>query len=203
MGMPSDSPKSTRRRDGFAFDGIAEDDDQFGLGFQAGAQRFERFEFPALAGSHTGGRVLIFAHGPSGDGVNVRLMMTVVGANLERKERLLDRKIGANDQHGLLLIEIRGSSQLARLAAERIEQRGHIAGSMVIDIAGAQRFTRELLQVVIFFVGGVVRSDDAELPAARAHFLKLGGHGRQRMRPGLSSQLSVRRAPAAQWMRSG
>src|SRR5436190_4242556 len=44
---------------------------------------------------------------------------------------------------------------------------------MVVDILGAEALPGELLQEVILFVGGVIRSDDAELAAARVNLGEL------------------------------
>ena len=61
----------------------------------------------------------------------------------------------------------------SRLAAQRIEQRHHIAGAVVIDVVRAQHLPRELLQIEILFVGGVVGADDAELAARGFDFVEL------------------------------
>jgi hypothetical protein len=54
------------------------------------------------------------------------------------------------------MVEIRHRSQLVRLAAQRIEQAHHVAGAMVVDVVGLEHLPRELLEVVILLVGGVV-----------------------------------------------
>ena len=56
------------------------------------------------------------------DDVDVRLVMAVVGADLEGEQRMLEREIGAEDQEGFAIVEIGDGGQLAGLAAQRIEQ---------------------------------------------------------------------------------
>ena len=51
----------------------------------------------------------------------MRLMVPVIGTDLECEKRLLKRQVGADDQHGLLLIEVECSSQRIRRAAYGIE----------------------------------------------------------------------------------
>ena len=54
-----------------------------------------------------------------------------------------------------------------------------------------QRLARELLQVVIFFVAGVVRADDRELAVARLHFVELVRRRGQSFRPRHRLQVAV------------
>ncbi len=89
--------------------------------------------------------------------------MALAGANLEGEERLLDREIGADDQEGLALVEILRGGELTGCAAERVDERDDVARAVVIDVVGAEALARELLQIEILFVRGVVRADDAEL----------------------------------------
>ena len=103
--MPSESPNATSLANRVAFDRIVEQDHQFRLGLQLVAQRFERVEFRPSARTLCVA-VLIFAHRARRDGVNVRLVMAEVGANLEREERMLQREIGADDQERLAVVEI-------------------------------------------------------------------------------------------------
>src|ERR1700683_607769 len=53
----------------------------------------------------------------------------------------------------------------------------------MVDVVRAQHAAREFLEIVVLFVGGVVGADDAELAAARLHFLKLAGEGLERLGP--------------------
>src|ERR1039458_5771398 len=60
----------------------------------------------------------------------------------------------------------------------------------MIDVVGAEHAPRELLQIVILFVGGVVGADDAE--SARANrLLEFLGHRGQRLRPRNLFQLAI------------
>ena len=54
---------------------------------------------------------------------------------------------------------------------------------MMIDIIRHQHLARELLQVVVFLVGGMVRTDDAEPATALFHVLKILGNNFQGLRP--------------------
>ena len=97
----------------------------------------------------------------------MRLVVTVVGANLEGKQRVFQRQVGTEHQDGLLLVQVVHRAELAGLAAQRIQQAGDIAGAVVVDVVGLEDFARELLQVEVLFVAGVVGADDAEAPAIR------------------------------------
>src|SRR5665811_860875 len=55
---------------------------------------------------------------------------------------------------------------------------------MVINIVGAQALTHELRQEEILFVSGVIRTDHAELRAARLGFAELGRDHFESLRPG-------------------
>src|SRR5581483_4471024 len=55
---------------------------------------------------------------------------------------------------------------------------------MVVNILGSQTLAREFLQEIVFFVGGVVRSNDAELASARLHFSEPRGDRLERPGPG-------------------
>ena len=56
--------------------------------------------------ANAGRRVLVFAHRSRRHRVDVRLMMPVVGADLDSEQRMLLRQIGADDQHGLAFVQI-------------------------------------------------------------------------------------------------
>ena len=99
--------------------------------------------------------------------------MAEVGAKLEREERMLLRQIARDHQDGLAVVKIGGGGQRVRFAAQRVQQRCDVAGAVVIDIVRAQNLAREVLQIIIFFVSGVVRADHGELALARFHFLEL------------------------------
>ncbi len=55
---------------------------------------------------------------------------------------------------------------------------------MVIDVIRAETLAGELLEVEVFFVRGVIGSDDAELTAARLDLAELFRNRRERFRPG-------------------
>src|SRR5579871_2888376 len=61
----------------------------------------------------------------------------------------------------------------------------------MIDAVRSQRFARELLQIVILFDGGMVRTDHREPAAARFRLLKLSRDRTQRLGPRDWLQLSV------------
>src|SRR5581483_2018970 len=91
---------------------------------------------------------------------------------LERQERMLLRKIRADHKERLAIVQIASCRQSVLLAAERVQKRRQIAGAMVIDVIRTQHLASKLLQEVIFFVGRVIRPDDAKLPTPVARFFK-------------------------------
>ena len=52
--------------------------------------------------------------GLGGGHVDVRLMMAVIGADLEGEQRMFERQVGAEDQEGFAVVEIGYGGQLAR-----------------------------------------------------------------------------------------
>src|SRR5262249_9260980 len=58
------------------------------------------------ADPNTGDSVLVFPHGSWSDGVDVRLVMAVVCADLKREERMLEREIGSENQNGPAIVEV-------------------------------------------------------------------------------------------------
>src|SRR5579863_5249393 len=54
---------------------------------------------------------------------------------------------------------------------------------MVSDVAGREYLARELLQIVVFFVAGVIRTDHGKLAIARLYLFQLARGRRQRVRP--------------------
>ena len=67
------------------------------------------------------------------------------------------------------------SAMLARAfsPAQRIEERREVACPVMIDAVGVQHFAGEALQVVVFFVGGVIRADDADFAATLTYLIEL------------------------------
>ena len=118
-------------------------------------------------------------------------MMPVVGANLIAEQGCSQREIGAEHQDGLALVKIADRRQFRSLAAERVEQGDHVAGAVVIDVVGLEHLARELLQVEVLFVGGVVGTDHAEAAAGGLGLGELLRHGLQGLRPGHFFQLAV------------
>ena len=72
-----------------------------------------------------------------------------------------------------VVVQVGHRGQSVGPAAESVEQRGEIAGTMVVDVSGPEHVAGELLEVEVFFVTRVVRSDDAELAAALPDFVEL------------------------------
>ena len=82
-------------------------------------------------------------------------------------------QVGANDEYGLLVVQVSGRGQRVGMAVECVKQGGDIARAMMVDIARPQTLAREFLQVEIFLVGSARGSDDAEL-SAPATFVAAG-----------------------------
>src|SRR5215469_11743475 len=61
----------------------------------------------------------------------------------------------------------------------------------MIDVARAQHLPRELLQIEVLFVGGMVGADDAEFALSLPNLLELGGYSLQRARPGHFFEMTV------------
>src|SRR5258708_39728583 len=61
----------------------------------------------------------------------------------------------------------------------------------MLDVIGAKNQPRELRRVIIFFVGGVVGPDYADLPAAILDLLEPASHQFQRLAPGGLFELPV------------
>ena len=83
--------------------------------------------------------ILVFAHRPGGHGIDVRLVMPVVGADLERKQRMLlapDRL----PMTRTAFVSYRSPTVASApvLPLQRIEQRRDIAGAVMIDVVGAE-----------------------------------------------------------------
>ena len=78
-----------QRADVVAFVGIVEQDHQLLLGFEFAGQRC------VIAPAHDGRRVLVLPHRLGCDHVNMRLMMAIIGADLEGEQRMLERQVGA------------------------------------------------------------------------------------------------------------
>src|SRR5205809_1098085 len=111
-------------------------------------------------------------------------MMPVIGANLEREERMFLSKVGADDEYSLSVVQIRRRGQGAGIAAQRLEQGRDVARAMMIDVPGTQPQAGEFLQIKILFVGGARGSDHSELAATGFDFGELPGYGGQRLRQG-------------------
>ncbi len=69
-----------------------------------------------------------------------------------------------------------------------------IGGALVVDVVGAENGARELLQQVVFFVGGAVGADDADgRTAARvANFFQFAGGDADRVLPRGGFELALR-----------
>ena len=98
--MPSESPNATSLRTGFALDRRAEQDHQFGFGLELVSKRFKRFEFASRRGA-SAGRILVFAHRTGRYGVDMRLVLPPVRAQLKGEQRVFLRQIAIDYQRGL------------------------------------------------------------------------------------------------------
>ncbi len=98
---------------GVAFDGIVEQNHQLRLGRERRAQFVERFDFRARGFADGRVGVLIFADVARRHDIDVRIVVALVGANLEGEERMFQRQVGADDQESFALVEILRRGELA------------------------------------------------------------------------------------------
>ena len=96
---------------------------------------------------------------------------------------MLQRQVGAQHQDGLALVQIGHRGQLSLAAAQRVHQRDHIAGAVMVDVVGLQHFAREFLEVEVLLVAGVVGADHAEAAAPLERLVELPGHRLQSQGP--------------------
>ena len=105
---------------------------------------------------------------------------------------MLQRQIGAQHQEGFALVQVSHRGQLALpCLTEGVEQRYHVARTVMVDVVGAQHGARELLQIEILFVGGVVGADHAERAAVGQILIELLRDRGERFAPGDFFQFAV------------
>src|SRR5262245_24752950 len=121
----------------------------------------------------------------------MRLMMTVVGTNLEREKRVLHCEIIGDDEHGLHAVEIGSGRERVALTAQSVKERNDVARAVMIDVVGVETLTHQLLQIVILFVGGATRSDDSEFATTILHFAKPLRNGGERVRPRNGHEVAI------------
>ena len=82
------------------------------------------------------------------------------------------------------------------LSRDRAGEGGVVGGAVMIDVVGSQHRPGQLLQQVVFLVGGAVGADDADGAAAPAlaNFAQLGACVLQRLLPTDFGELAVRLA---------
>ena len=88
--------------------------------------------------------------------------MPPVGSQLERNQRLFLSKVGIDYQRRFCVIQVGHGRECRGLTLQCVQQRGNITGAVMIDIRRTQNLPGKFLQQVIFFVGRVIRSYDAE-----------------------------------------
>ncbi len=163
---------------------IAEQDHQLRLFLQFLAKRLGRVQF--FAGHHPEAPrgVRILANRAVRDRVHVRLVVPVIGADLVGKQRMLLRQVVRDDEDGFRSVEIGYGRLRIRPASNRVDEAGHVARTVVVDVVGTQTLAREFLKIVVFLVGGVGRADDADFAVARLDLEQPAGDGDQRPCPG-------------------
>ena len=103
-------------RTGQPFDGILEQNHQFGFGGELFAQ-FQRVEFlPTRARL----RVVVFADGPGASDINIRVVVATIGANLKGEQRMLLRKIAPMTRTAFVVYK---SSMVASVPVVRSKHR--------------------------------------------------------------------------------
>ena len=84
----------------------------------------------------------------------MRLFQPYIVANLPCQQRVLLRRIVPNDQNRRRIVNISHAGSQSRLSMKRRSQSREVGRTMMINIVGVQHHARELLQQIIFFVGG-------------------------------------------------
>ncbi len=89
--------------------------------------------------------------------------MTNATSNLPADERVLICRIISHQQDGFRLIQLlHGEQGIAGAIAQRSNQSGVICRAVMINVVRSKGGSRQLLQQIIFFVGGAVRTDEAD-----------------------------------------
>ena len=90
-------------------------------------------------------------------------MVANAGANLPGNERILLRDVVADEQHRGRVVDVRHRRErIFRVRPESGGEAGVIGRAVMVDVVGAERDAREAVQQVVFFVGGVIRSDHGD-----------------------------------------
>ena len=89
-------------------------------------------------------------------------MQANVVANLPGQQRMLLRRIVADQQDRGRVIDIAHAGSRAGFAGERRGESRKIGRTVVVDVVGLQHHARELLQQIALFIGGSRRADHAD-----------------------------------------
>ena len=185
----------------------AENDDQIRFGPECVAQLGERFgcnSRDGLRGGIISGKVLgelTFASrrklreagrlsaeldGLRVDDVQLGAMQPYVVADLPRQQRMLIRRIVADQQDRWRLEDLAHARRFRVIPGEGLGERRIIRRAVMVDIIGSQHQTRELLKQIILFVRGAVGTDNADCIRAVASddLAKVAGNGIDCFRPG-------------------
>ncbi len=84
--------------------------------------------------------------------VELGAMQPHVGANLPCQQRMLVRRIVADQQDRRRIADIAHRCRRVRLSRQRRGESREVGGAMVVDVVRAQHQPRELLQQVVLFV---------------------------------------------------
>src|SRR5579871_6113660 len=95
--------------------------------------------------------------------------MAIIGSDLERQERMFDREIRTDHQHGFAFVKISRRGECSVRARQRVHKRRYVTRAVMIDIVRAEALPGKLLEVEVLFISRVVRADDAETATALFH----------------------------------
>ena len=116
-----------------------------------------------------------------------------VGAEQPGEKRMLFGWIAADKQNRRSGSDVAQAGGLAGASSKGAGEGCVVGGACVVDVVGFEHRARELLQQVVFFVGGAVGADDADgCAAARvANLFELAGGEADRVFPGGGFELAV------------
>src|SRR5689334_20118250 len=88
--------------------------------------------------------------------------MTDAAADLPGHQRILIRKIVADNQHRFGLIQLlHGEKGIGGAIAEGGDKSRVVGGAVMVNVISAESCARQALEQVVFFVRSAVRADEA------------------------------------------
>src|SRR5271165_6579624 len=120
-------------------------------------------------------------------------MQSDVGTDLPCQQGMLFGGIIADQQNGRRVLYVAHGRRCVRFSCKRRGKGREVGGAVVIDVVGAQHQPRKLLQQVVLFVAGAVRTDDADRSRTSIGegLLEFRGDEFERLLPGRRSELTL------------